>query len=80
MEIRARNRGVAPTIVVDSVQVAIEPGDRVPLCSYGVSRSIDRLDFVTMPDAISDIADRLLANAWQRDGSYNATLVVVAVS
>lgn len=80
MEIRARNRGVAPTIVVDSVQAALEPGDRVLLCSDSVSRSIDRLDFVTMPDAMGDIADRLLANARQRDGSYNATLVVVAVS
>ncbi len=75
-----RALGVAPTVIVDSVRVALEPGDRLLLCSDGVSRSVDPRDFVTMPDSISDSADRFLANALQRDGSDNATLVLVAVS
>ncbi|MES2421133.1 MAG: protein phosphatase 2C domain-containing protein [Pseudomonadota bacterium] len=74
-----RALGVTPTIAVDSVAVTLAPGDRLLLCSDGVSRSIDPRDFVTMPEAIGDIADRFLANALQRDGGDNTTLVVVAV-
>ena len=75
-----RALGVAPTIALESRTIALEPGDRLLLCSDGVSRSIYPRDFVTMPHAPGDIADRFLANALQRDGGDNATLVVVAVS
>ena len=73
-----RALGVAPTLVVDSVRVTLLPGDRLLLCSDGVSRSIDPRDFTTMPAATDASADRLLGNALQRDGSDNATLVVIA--
>ncbi len=73
-----RALGVAPTIAVDSVTTMLEPGDRLLLCSDGVSRSINGRDFLTMPDEVDAMADRLLANALQRDGSDNATVIVVA--
>lgn len=75
-----RALGVAPTIALETVTIAIAPGDRLLLCSDGVSRSLGPRDFATMPDAIHDGADRFMANALQRDGSDNATLIVVAVS
>lgn len=72
-----RALGVAPTIVVESVTIAVAPGDRLLLCSDGVSRSLAWRDFATSPMALGDSADRFLANALQRDGGDNATLVVI---
>lgn len=73
-----RALGVAPTIAVDSVTTMLEPGDRLLLCSDGVSRSIDARDFIMIPAEVDAIADRLLANALQRDGGDNATVIVIA--
>ncbi len=70
--------GVAPTIVLESVTTLLQANDRILLCSDGVSRSLDTRDFATMPAAIEDVAERFLGNALQRDGSDNATLVVIA--
>lgn len=72
-----RALGVAPTVTLDSVVTTLSPGDRLMLCSDGISRSLDARDFLTLPTGIDAIADRLLANALQRDGSDNATLVVI---
>lgn len=73
-----RALGVAPAVALDSVTTLVQPNDRFLLCSDGVSRSLDPRDFATMPAAIGDMADRILENALQRDGSDNATLVVIA--
>ncbi len=73
-----RALGVAPAVALDSVTTLVQPNDRLLLCSDGVSRSLDPRDFATMPAAIGDMADRILENALQRDGSDNATLVVIA--
>ena len=72
-----RALGVAPAVVLDSVTTLVKPNDRLLLCSDGISRSLDPRDFATMPAAIGDMADRILENALQRDGSDNATLVVI---
>ena len=72
-----RALGVAPAVALDSVTTLVQPNDRFLLCSDGVSRSLDPRDFATMPAAIGDMADRILENALQRDGSDNATLVVI---
>ena len=72
-----RALGVAPRVEIDVATVAVAPGDRLLLCSDGISRSLHPRDFTTMPDAIDACADRLLANALQRDGSDNATLVLI---
>jgi serine/threonine-protein phosphatase Stp1 len=73
-----RALGVAPAVALDSVTTLVQPNDRLLLCSDGVSRSLDPRDFATMPAAIGDMADRILENSLQRDGSDNATLVVIA--
>lgn len=72
-----RALGVAPTVKVDSVHVSLEAGDRILLCSDGVSRSLNPRDFTMPAGEIDDFADRLLRNAVQRDGSDNATLVLI---
>jgi serine/threonine-protein phosphatase Stp1 len=72
-----RALGVAASVEIDVVAAALAPGDRLLLCSDGISRSLHPRDFATMPVAIDACADRLLANALQRDGSDNATLILV---
>lgn len=72
-----RALGVAASVVVEVATVTLAPGDRLLLCSDGISRSLHARDFTTMPAELEACADRLLANALQRDGSDNATLVLV---
>jgi serine/threonine protein phosphatase PrpC len=70
--------GVAPSLALDSVQLTLEPGDRLFLCSDGVSRSLDLAD-LARDEPVDLLADRLLAGALERDGSDNASLVLIAV-
>lgn len=73
-----RALGIGTELTVDSAPVELIAGDLLLLCSDGLSRSLDRRDFI--PDlGIEAQADRLLTNALQRDGSDNASLVLVAV-
>jgi serine/threonine protein phosphatase PrpC len=72
-----RALGVAPTVDLECVTTLIGQRDRLLLCSDGVSRSLTTRDFTSMPTSIGSMADRLLANALQRDGSDNATLIVI---
>lgn len=73
-----RALGVAPGVELESVTVPLQSGDRLMLCSDGVSRSLDPRDFATMPADVGHAAERFLGNALQRDGSDNATLVMIA--
>lgn len=73
-----RALGVAATILVDRVDMVMEAGDRLLLCSDGLSRSIGPRDFASAPAAVADIADRCLTRALQRDGSDNITVIVIA--
>lgn len=72
-----RALGIAPTVVIEQVTTQVRPGDYLLLCSDGISRSLDSRDFAIMPAAIDAIADRFLVNALQRDGSDNATLILI---
>ncbi len=74
-----RALGVAAQVRIDVVSHRLVPGDRILLCSDGISRSLDPRDFTTLPADMDAAADRLLANALQRDGSDNATLVLIAI-
>lgn len=71
-----RALGVQAPVAIDTVQVTLEPGDRVMLCSDGVSRSLDVHD-LGRGGALDDVADRVLAGALERDGTDNASLVLI---
>jgi serine/threonine protein phosphatase PrpC len=70
--------GVAADLQLDRVSLALEAGDRLFLCSDGVSRSLDLAD-LARAEPIDVLADRLLAAALERDGSDNASLVLIEV-
>lgn len=68
--------GVAPQVAIDTVRVGLVPGDRLLLCSDGVSRSLIPAD-LAVRQPIETLADRLLAAALDRDGTDNASLVLI---
>lgn len=70
--------GVARELALESVTLTLEPGDRLFLCSDGVSRSLDPAD-LARDEPVDTLADWLLAAALERDGSDNATLALIAV-
>lgn len=73
-----RALGIAAEVAIDTVAVALAPGDRLLLCTDGLHRTLDGRDFD--PSAsIDDQADRLLTHALQRDGSDNVSLVLVEI-
>jgi serine/threonine protein phosphatase PrpC len=73
-----RALGADDRLVLDKVDLDLVIGDRFILCSDGISRS---LDHSVTPGGIpvAQFADSLLADALQRDGSDNATLVAIEV-
>jgi serine/threonine protein phosphatase PrpC len=73
-----RALGVADSVEVDVVRVGLQPGDRLLLCSDGVSRSLHPAD-LARPEPVDALADRLLAAALDRDGSDNASLVLIEI-
>jgi serine/threonine protein phosphatase PrpC len=71
-----RALGIAPEPDMETMSVALQPGDRVLLCSDGLSRSLNDRDVQgRLPLELQ--ADRLLTNALQRDGGDNTSLVLV---
>lgn len=73
----ALGTGVPP--LIESITIPIAPGDRVLLCSDGLSRSLSE-DKVAGDVALPVLADGLIAAAMERDGSDNASLVLVRFS
>lgn len=69
--------GIAETLSVEQVAVTVQLGDRLLLCSDGLSRSLCDRD-VARDEGVEEMADRLLTNALQRDGSDNISLVLIA--
>ncbi|WP_374408446.1 PP2C family serine/threonine-protein phosphatase [Pelagerythrobacter sp.] len=68
--------GVGETLTIDRTSCHLLPGDRLLLCSDGLSRSLSDRDF-TFVEPLAAQADRLLTNALQRDGSDNISLALV---
>lgn len=73
-----RALGVEGAVPIDAIEVEVRPGDRLLLCSDGASRSLCERDF-GLSGSLDEGADRLLANALQRDGSDNVSLLLVAI-
>ena len=70
-----RALGVDDDPRLQTVSVRLNPGDRLLLCSDGLSRSLLPAD--STDDAIELLADRMIANALARDGSDNVSLALV---
>ena len=69
--------GVGDDLQIDRVEAALEPGDLLLLCSDGVSRSMAFDDFLAPYTRVDELADTILRNALDRDGTDNATVVVI---
>jgi serine/threonine protein phosphatase PrpC len=72
-----RALGIASSVAIETADCDLVAGDLILLCSDGLSRSLGPRDFAPGLD-LSTQGDRLLMNALQRDGSDNASLVLVA--
>ena len=70
-----RALGVDDDPRLQTVSVRLKPGDRLLLCSDGLSRSLSGAD--ATGDTIETLADRMLGNALARDGSDNVSLALV---
>ena len=64
---------------IDSAKLTLESGDRLLLCSDGLSRSLSERDVIG-DTTMDGLADRLLTNALQRDGSDNISLIIVSAN
>ncbi|MGB3710813.1 MAG: protein phosphatase 2C domain-containing protein [Erythrobacter sp.] len=68
--------GVSTDPLIESRTLDVAPGDRVLLCSDGLSRSLSERD-VAGAIALAALADRLMTSALQRDGGDNVSLVLI---
>lgn len=73
-----RALGVHDTVCLDTVRCAMAEGDRLLLCSDGLSRSLDvRNTCHDLP--LTALADHLVAAAIERDGTDNVSLVLIEI-
>jgi serine/threonine protein phosphatase PrpC len=72
-----RALGVEHKVTVDHVTLPVRPGDGILLCSDGVSRSLG--DTLPTAPSIAALAQQLLDSALSRDGSDNASLIIIAL-
>lgn len=73
-----RALGVAETVAVETRTITLTAGERLLLCSDGLSRTLDA-QAVPGDPAIERLADTLVAQTLVRDGSDNVSLVIVEV-
>lgn len=71
-----RALGTGPQLTIETLSVPLAAGDRVLLCSDGLSRTLANDDLQSRCE-VDDMADRLLQNALQRNASDNISLVIV---
>ncbi len=70
--------GTSTEVQIDTSAIELMSGDRILLCSDGLSRSLSERD-VSGDCALDPLADRLLTNALQRDGHDNISLILVEI-
>ncbi|WP_068094591.1 PP2C family protein-serine/threonine phosphatase [Novosphingobium rosa] len=71
-----RALGVAQALEIAQMTHTVAPGDRLLLCSDGLTRMLDTQDFTSDVD-IGTAADTLLMQALHRDGSDNISLILI---
>lgn len=74
-----RALGIEAMALIDQVECEILPGDRLLLCSDGLSRTLDEGEVVRASD-LEYSASRLLAGALERDGRDNISFILVDVA
>lgn len=72
-----RALGVEDKVLIDHLTLPILPGDRILLCSDGVSRSLG--DSPPAAGSFETLARNFLDDALALDGSDNASLVLIAI-
>lgn len=65
--------------LIEGISVSILPGDRVLLCSDGLSRSLRAQD-VSSDKPLPELADQMMTQALERDGRDNVSLVLIQFS
>lgn len=75
-----RALGASDTVDVDRIEVDFRPGDRLLLCSDGVSRSLDLAGVTRGSPDMGQFADDVISGALRRDGSDNATVVAIQLN
>lgn len=73
-----RALGVHDDPRLETVTTMLAPGDRLLLCSDGLSHSLEPADMDG--GAIIPLTDTLLANALARDGSDNASVILIELT
>ncbi len=74
--------GNKPEVQVDLLSFGVLPGDRILLCTDGLSDVIETPEWLAGAlgaDELEDVPDRLIAHANDHGGKDNSTVVVVAV-
>lgn len=72
-----RALGVENHVEIDHITLPLRPGDRILLCSDGISRSLSHTLPITA--SIASLAQQLLDQALTLDGSDNASLIVISI-
>jgi serine/threonine protein phosphatase PrpC len=75
--------GQAPEITVAIGRLHLRNGDRIVVCSDGLTNEVTRAEihrYVTGSGSLADACDRLVALANERGGHDNITVVVAVIS
>ena len=70
-----RALGVSHRLEVQTLTIMLDPGDRLLLCSDGLSRSLKPEDVWNDLDAVD--ADIMMSSALERDGTDNISLILI---
>jgi serine/threonine protein phosphatase PrpC len=76
-----RALGIEPDVVVDAANIDLEPGDKILLCSDGLSNELSEAEMIKTLESSSDpkqIVGKLISQARARGGHDNITAVVAA--
>jgi len=76
-----RALGVQESVQVDVVQDMIEPGDRIILCSDGLTGPVsdEKIREIVSNNDIEDSVTQLIGQAYEGGAADNVTVIVVAI-
>ncbi|MCR5586831.1 MAG: Stp1/IreP family PP2C-type Ser/Thr phosphatase [Lachnospiraceae bacterium] len=77
-----RALGIDPTVVADSFELAIDKGDKILLCSDGLTNMVEDYDIlyiVNHSETLKEAVDTLIDRANEAGGMDNITAVLVEV-